>query len=423
MNEFSHLNKLSKVNSNRGVKFLTPAVHNGSHCPMHRASIIAENIKGLSTLLVGMPECTIHSRLFSPNPEGENNEFHWLYVLNSNEVVFGCRQGIIDSLKKMDKLGSKAILVILTCVPELIGEDMEGILEEINHEIDAKVSFIMLGQFKHISFPSGSWKTMEAMHKLMLKKEQKNNQVNLLGVSLDGHSSIPLLVSELKKIDANIRYLSPDSSLYDFQNSTDSVLNIVFSPYMKPLAIKMYEEFKIPYISLHDIYDIKSIDDAYNKISKYFNFDLNSFNSLRKESLKIEKEAKKKLKDLSFILSLRIDLPIPLGIYLTELGMIPLLFHIEEFYNHDKEDSNKLFSMGVDPFICKITNIDSDIEIIKKLNFDMCFGYIPYNQNIPNIGNMFDFYGQVGYERTLNLLNRILKVYDAIKGGFYNGIA
>ena len=70
---------------------------------MRMASVIIENIEGLSSLLVGMPECTTHSRLFSPYPEGEKGELHWLYALDSREVVFGCRDGVMEALKKWRK--------------------------------------------------------------------------------------------------------------------------------------------------------------------------------------------------------------------------------------------------------------------------------------------------------------------------------
>lgn len=98
MNELNHLKRMSAVKSNSGIKFLTPAVSPGTHCPMRIASVNVENIEGLSSLLVGMPECATHSRLFNPNPQGRHGELHWLYVLDARGSIWlprradGCTQ-------------------------------------------------------------------------------------------------------------------------------------------------------------------------------------------------------------------------------------------------------------------------------------------------------------------------------------------
>ena len=142
---------------------------------MRIASANVNDIKDLSSLLVGMEECTNHSRLLSAMPEGANGELHWLYVLNQNEVVFGCREGIIEALKEMDKEGVKAIMIIVTCVPELIGEDFVGIINEIQPELNTLVAVVMLGQFKNVSYPPGSWKMLEALGNLMISKKKIYN--------------------------------------------------------------------------------------------------------------------------------------------------------------------------------------------------------------------------------------------------------
>jgi hypothetical protein len=121
--ELKHLRRLSTLRSGKNIKLLTPAVYSGGWCPMRIACNICEDIGGLSYLLVGMPECAIHSLRMSAMPEGTNGELRWLYVLDANEVVFGCRQGVIDALRVMDEGGAKAILMIATCVTDLIGED------------------------------------------------------------------------------------------------------------------------------------------------------------------------------------------------------------------------------------------------------------------------------------------------------------
>lgn len=430
MNELKHLKRLSAVKSSTGIKFLTPAVSPGSHCPMRIASVIVEDIKGLSSLLVGTQECAIHSRLFSPKPEGKHGELHWLYALDGHEVVFGCREGLMEALKKMDKAGAKAILLIVTCVPELIGEDIEGTIREIQPEISARLTYVMLGQFKNISYPPGSWKTMEALGRLMEAKKKDSRQINVLGRAPgEEHIPMPEVLYALEHRGINLHYLAPGATLEDFQGAPEAALNLVVSPYTQPLAAKMEQEFGVPYLTLHNLYEVEEIDRAYDCLAEQFGFSWGE--ALREERLKaleLQNQAKKKLKGLRFVLALRIDVPLPLAIYLTKLGMEPLLLHLEEYYPEDRGHAHTLRTMGHNPLICRMVNSDAALPILKELAADLYFGYLEdRSHTLPCVPELFDFYGQVGYGRTSRLLERILNVLDEIeasgKGGVENGPA
>lgn len=430
MKELQHLKRLSALRSGTGIKFLTPAVAPGSHCPMRIASVNVENISGLSSLLVGMPECTTYSRLFNPKPEGRNGELHWLYVLDAHEVVFGCRAGLTAALKKMVRAGAKAILLIVTCVPELIGEDMEGILEEVRPELTVPVTFVMLGQFKNISYPPGSWKTMEAIGTLMKVRETDCQRINILGRSpTEQHIPLSPLLPALKRHGLTLRCLAPGASLEDFQNAPDAALNIVVSPFMEPLAAKMERQFGIPYITLHTHYAVEDIDRVYTDLAERFNFSWgDEFAESRRQTLALQKEAQNRLQGLRYVFSLRIDIALPLAVYLAALGMEPLLLHLEEFYPEDKTYAEKLTAMGHNPWICRMTNEAADLPVLEKLAPDICFGYLPESaKTIPCVPEMLDFYGQIGYDRTGSLLTRILGMLDKLdtsgKGGPAYGTA
>lgn len=419
MKELTHLNRLSSVKSNKGIRFLSPAVAPGCHCPMRMAAITAKSIKGLSSLLVGMPECTTHVRLFNPKPEGKGGELHWLYVLDDKEVVFGCREGLLKALKKMDQEGAKAILVILTCIPELIGEDIEGIIHEIQPQLKARVTAVMLGQFKHFSHPPGYWKTMEALGTLMEEQKKDILRVNVLGRSpKEEHITVPAVLVHLECRGFVLRYLAPGTTLEEIQRAPDASLNLVLSPYVHPLAVRMEREFGIPYVTLHSRYGIEDIDRAYEKIAQILGFDWNGeFDRERETACVLEKEAKKWLQGLGYVLSSGNELPLALSVYLTKLGMEPLLLHLEEFYPEDKEHAKELLALEKNPPICRMVNLRGEYSMLEKLSPDLCLGMLPpQNRTIPNLGDMNRFYGKNGYERTAELLKEMLAVFEKKKG-------
>ncbi len=418
---------LSEIKSGEGIPFLTPDVSPGTHCPMRMASVIVEDIAGLSSLLVGMPECTTHSRLFNPYPEGEKGELHWLYVLDSREVVFGCRDGVMEALKKMEKAGAQSILLIATCIPDLIGEDFEGVIQEIQSELSIRVAFVTLGQFKNVSYPAGSWKTMEALVALMQRQITVPNRVNILGRSpKEDHTPLPFLFPFLERNGIELRCLAPGASLDDFRVAPDAVLNIVVSPYTQPLAVKMQKEFGVPFITLHNCYSVEEIDKAYERITKQFNLSCRGvFDEERKEALVLEKQSENICHGLKYVLSLRVDLPLPLTQYfITRLAMKPLLLHMEEYYPEDQNFAKSIRKSGYDPLVCRIVNEDSALQILQELRPDLGIGYLPnMDDTFPWVTDMFDFYGQVGYGRTTAVLKRLLcainKSSHFSKGGTY----
>lgn len=431
MSDFSHLKRLSAVKSGKGIHFLSPAVSPGNHCPMRIASVIVENIAGLSSLLVGMPECTTHSRLFSPSPEGKNGELHWLYVLDEREVVFGCREGLIDALRKMDAAGAKAILLIATCVPELIGEDLEGMLHEVQPELSARVTFVLLGQFRNVSYPPGSWKTLEALASLMSAATRNPRQVNVLGrAPREEHIPQPSLLPALEQRGYALRYLAPGASLEDFLQAPDAALNLVVSPFAQPLAARMEREFGVPCVGLHSLYEVEEIDRAHAALAGRLGLAWEGvFEDERHEALLWQKRAGERLKGLRYIFSLRIDMPMPLSAYLGWLGLEPLLLHLEDYYPEDRQHAQKIADRGGNPWVCRIVNVEADLPLLESLQPDLCFGYLPEaNQGIPCVPDMFDFYGQIGYGRTSRLLERVLNVLDNAsafvgKGGIGDGAA
>lgn len=416
MNALSHLKPLSAVKSPKGIRFLSPAVSPGCHCPMRMAALTAKSIQGLSSLLVGMPECTTHVRLFNPKPQGKHGELHWLYVLDANEVVFGCRNGVMDALRKMDESGAKAILLISTCVPELIGEDMESLVQEIQPELHCSVTQVMLGQFKNFSYPPGYWKTMEAMGTLMRSQQTKLLQINVLGRNpKEEHIPLPSLFPALSKRGLSLRYIAPGTSLEDIQSAPDAALNLVVSPYTEPLASRMEQDFGVPYISLHTLFSVEAIDKAYAEIAARFGFVWNNeFEEEREKAVTLEKQARERLSGLRYICSsLGIQLPLALAVYLAGFGMEPLLLHMEEFYPEDKAHAKALLALGQNPPICRMVHAESDLSILQTLAPDICFGNLPReNKVIPNVDQLMHLYGTIGYKLTADFLTQTFAVLD-----------
>ena len=408
MNELKHLKRLSSVKSNAGVKLLTPVSQNCSHCPMHVATGIARQTKGLSSLLIGTPECSIYSGIVQPKSAGADEGLHWMYVLDENEVVFGCRDGLMAALRKMDKAGAKAILLIVTCIPELIGEDIEGIVHEIQPELTTRLTFVQVGHFKCNSYPSGYWKTMLALGRLMEPRAASERTINVLG--LDGKEDETPLLSSLRKKGFILRFISINTPLNDILAAPDAIFNLVLSPDMQPLAELMEKSFGTRRVGLYHLFGVEDVDRAYGQIADQLGVSFEGeFKKSRTAALELERDAKEKLEGLRYITYWGYhSMPIPLALYLAGFGMDPLLLHMEEFYPEDKAHAKALVAAGHNPLVCHITHDDENIPLLESLSPDLCFGLLPEGKGGISSIDMYDICAQTGYERTIHFLRDTL---------------
>ncbi|WP_315122032.1 nitrogenase component 1 [uncultured Clostridium sp.] len=418
MDELKHLKPLSSVKTNAGVKFLTPAAFPGNHCPMHTALALSSKVKGMSTLVVGTPECGIYSRNVVSHVKSQEGELHWTYILDSKEVVFGCRKGLIEAIREMDKSGAKAIMIILTCVPEIIGEDIEGIVHELQPQVSALLTFVLMAHFKCNSYPSGYWKTLLAFETLMKRGKTSTDTINILGRSpREEHIPMPELLTALEKRGFYIRMLAPKSDVEDFIVSPNAALNLVISPFMNPLAEMMWDKFQVPFISLHEIYDVFEIDNLYEAIEKSLKIKFShEFDESRKKAIELEKQVEDVFKGKNYILThIGATMPLPLVLYLSKFEMNPMLLHMDEFYPDDKKWAKAIKNKDYNPMVCHMVNDNADISLLERLNAEFSLGkLLKKSASIPCLPYLEDLYGQMGYERTVVLLSRMLKAYEKV---------
>ena len=412
MSNVSHLKRLSAVRSNAGVKVLTPCAFPGSHCPLHSALALAGNIRGVSSLVIGTPECVTYSRVVLQKPGRRHGELHWMYVLDAHEVVFGCRKGLLDAIRKMDRAGAKAILLIGTCVPDLIGEDIEGIVREAQQELSARLVFITLGHFKCNSFPSGSWNMLKAIGSLMEPRTVCPQVVNVMGRSPDEeHIPMPPLLSALERRGFTLRCLAPGSALEDFLEAPDAAANLVLSPFIDPLAADMEQAFGTPAFRLHSAYAPAKIHSLYAALAEKLGIQWkNEFDRERSEVLSLQEQADGRLHGLRYVGAHLGPLSaLPLAAYLASLGMEPLMLHLEEFWPDDKQWSKALHAYGYDPYVCHMVNGDSDAPVLESLAPNLCLGELSGARlGFPCVPNLSDLYGLYGHERTAGLLKKLL---------------
>ena len=418
-----HLTRLSAVRSDKNIKFLTPAVYSGGWCPMRIVCNICEEIEGISYLMVGMPECTTHSRPVNSGPVGPRGELRWLYVLDEKEVIFGCRKGVIDALRKMDAAGCRAVMMIATCVTDLIGEDFDSIIAEVQPELKTRLSYVTMGQFKNFGSPIGTWKTAEAIGAYMEPRPRIEKTANVLFMEpwhMRGQAvEYPLIVGALERRGIKLRSFAAGATLDDFLDAPSAALNLVTTAYTQPLAAQMQKRFGVPYVPLHNAFSVAEVDAAYAMIERELGVDLSEeFRAWRQKAVELEERAARELRGLTFASMTNVDMPVALARYLSGFGMEPLLLDVQDFHREDAIYAKTIKERGFDPPVCHIMYRDRDVLIIRDLHPDICFGYISEPvEGLKVAEEMGDFFGITGYERIVGILSRIFTVLETGKMG------
>ncbi|TCK61002.1 nitrogenase component 1 [Seleniivibrio woodruffii] len=177
--------------------------------------------------------------------------------VQEHEVVFGgedrLKEEIEGTLKVLD---GKLYLVLTGCVTEIIGDDVNAVINEFK-EVGVEIAAALTGGFKGSSY-KGYDIVLKALIKDFVKPAQEKipNRVNIFGIvpfvdpfwrgNLEG-------IRDLLRgagIEANV-FFTPDSKLADLEYSASASLNVVVSGvYGIDPAAEFERIHKTPYTSL-----------------------------------------------------------------------------------------------------------------------------------------------------------------------------
>ena len=206
--------------------------------------------------------------------------------LNELEIVTGEIKGLKENIKEIISQNPKIefIAIISTVVPQIIGMDLESIVENIEKVLDIPCIFINTNSFEN--YYSGISLTLNSLaKKFMFENKRIKNTVNIIGYSpltFGKIEKLEELFSLIKSLDLNILTVFSDNlSLEKIKNSTSAELNLILSYEGLALAKYMEKEFSIPYIIVNVISKY-GIENTENILKNYFYKTNNSFEKLEK---------------------------------------------------------------------------------------------------------------------------------------------
>ncbi|MEW8955929.1 nitrogenase component 1 [Clostridium sp.] len=417
-NIIGNLRKLSDIKKDKDIRQGAYAIYPGPRCPLALVSNVFSGIKGVSTLIVGTSECTYYNKNISMSSKDPiKNNTTWSYALDPKEVIFGCRDGIIDGLQEIDNSGSEVIILVSACVPEMIGEDFQGIAFEANSILNSKVIHINAAHFKCYSSVPSKEASLSSLYTIMEKQDIKKNTINLLGEASDKlHKSE--VISLLKKYDIKINCTIPHNLTVDsLRKAPSAALSIVTDIAALPLAEKMYEKFGTPYVLFPHLLDIDEIKNAYKEISNYLDI------PIEKEIEELYSKTKKQIEVYNSILKGKVFAsgymlldPFIHSSFLSSFGMEPVYVEAEYFFSKNNLWKDKILSLGFNPYVGHTFSFKTLSATLNSFSIDYFFGHRSVDENEPSSIKSIKYNNaifQLGFEQPLSVLNRIYPIDES----------
>lgn len=176
------LNRLSKVQTIKDVPQLTTALFPGTHCPLMGAAMVAGGIDDCLLVIVGTDECSYYTKSLTINERYGGIAGRCVsVVLDSHDVTFGSTESMHKAFKEIvAEYQPKCVMLVTTCVIEVIGDDYDAIAAELTKQYNIPVMAVHTEHFKCEDHFPGLERAITACA-TMMQKQECDGSVNVLG--------------------------------------------------------------------------------------------------------------------------------------------------------------------------------------------------------------------------------------------------
>ncbi|GKZ03033.1 nitrogenase component 1 [Paraclostridium bifermentans] len=409
------LNKLDEINEDKDIKSLSHAIFPGTHCPLFGVMLTASYIKNMPVLVVGTSECTYYTKNFAYHRQKGKDSVYSL-ALKEKDVVFGAQVKVEKAIKQIVEIEEPdAIMIVTTCVPELIGEDYSSIEYSLSDEINIPIFVVNTEHFKCNSHIPGMTRALKSLGNAM-NKPKYNEGVNILGHRQSDVEKTEL-VSILKSQGIKINTVIPSKcDIENIKNASNVKLNIVTDMIAIDLAKYMKEKFSIDYIYFDKHMSKNIIFENYHKLSKILDIDFNKkLTQQRKEYDELFLKLSEILKGKKLIYGNTPMMAFETVDFLSDLGAIPIFVQVRELYEQDKIFKKNLIEKGFNPYVSRIANIAPLRHLYDSIGADLYIGHenpmLLREKGLMQI-TMDSHAQKIGYELPIAMMKDLIKLFE-----------
>lgn len=371
------------------------SLYPGFPCAFRAVSTYVQKINQSYALMCGPQICLYNSKMHDDLKELNNyaKDSRLLHLtLEQEDIIMGfstkIRAAIIEICSSMEM---EILFIVTTCLCEIIGEDLDALIDEVQNEVKPRLLLIHTDNFSCEDCAPGIEKSMLVLENLMKNQTVQKKSVNLLG-GMEREPFQTEMVRWLQKKAVSILNVLPEGgNPRDIEMAPAAALNIVTTHYGLPLAEKMKKQYGTPYLYIEKTFMPEAIAANYQQLAEALDIEVGEeLQDLRQEAEQLIIQNRRFFEGKSCALSLLHGIQVgryfDTVLFLTELGFDVKVVFIHELFPLDKTDIRRLLDRGIDPYVIKIGNYLVMEDMLRLTKPDYYFGSFESIKSVVQMG-------------------------------------
>lgn len=204
----------------------------------------------------------------------EQLDFHWLTTnMTEKDVIYGATDKLRYTIEEAQRRHNpKAIFIMTSCASGIIGEDIEGVVNEIQPSIGATIVPIHCEGIRSRIVQTGYDAFWHGILKYLVKKPRKKqpdlvNVASMLSYTWQDKKEITRL---LGKIGLRVNFIPEFATVEQFETLSEAALTAPVCPtYTDYLSKGLEQEYGIPYFLYPSPIGVANTDEWLRTIGRY----------------------------------------------------------------------------------------------------------------------------------------------------------
>lgn len=200
-------------------------------------------------------------------------DFHWLTTnISEKDVIYGAADKLKYAIEEAQRrYNPKAIFVLTSCTSGIIGEDVEGVVTEVQPKIDATIVPIHCEGIRSKIVQTGYDAFWHGVLKYLVKKPKKKqedlvNVASMLSYTWQDRLEITRL---LGKLGLRPNFVPEFATVEQFETLSEAAVTAPLCPtFTEYLSSGLEQEFGVPYFLYPSPVGIKNTDEWLRQVAR-----------------------------------------------------------------------------------------------------------------------------------------------------------
>lgn len=373
------LRPLSQVQASDDLPQLGCAEAPGPHCGLFEAAL-APPLPGTYTLLIGPAACLYHARMtLLPRTRGPGGLADNLLLLpmDQTDVVFGVDERLTEAVLAADRrFRPAAVFLVSTCVPEMIGTDLEALVRSLQGQVGARLLPVRTDGFSARHQQLGQRRMLAALARTMAPQPVRPRSVNILGLRGPGGQETEL-AETLRHWGAEVLCTLPGAgTLAEVQQAPAAALNLVVAETGLDLAREMEQRFGTPYLNIGFPLGADQVEAAYAAVAAALGVAAGSAPAGRVEAARqAMARARRRVGGLRGAVAAFAGGALGAAGFLADLGVEPEVVFLHRLLPADRAQREALLARGIDPLVARSLSTQDTAAVCQALGVQVYAGH------------------------------------------------